>query len=109
MSANSKWLFFSLIVVSNLIFLAAWLFSFFSEVRDKCRAKAPRLYLCLCLCCRTHLIREEERLAKARQRNEEFLLQLDNITSSKSDSPSVMADLRAKLISGQEFTDRPKF
>ena len=56
MSNEGKWFFFCLIVLSNLIFFVSWTWSFFTEMRGKCRLKFPKLYVCLCLCCRRFLL-----------------------------------------------------
>ena len=65
MSNEGKWFFFCLIVLSNLIFFVSWTWSFFTEMRGKCRLKFPKLYVCLCLCCRRFLLVEELRQEKA--------------------------------------------
>lgn len=55
LSSGMKWIFFVLILGFNILFLFHWIYTFLSEIKDKFRVKAPKIYTCLCLCCRRSL------------------------------------------------------
>lgn len=88
-----KWILFVLIVFFNILFLLNWIYAFLSEIKDKFRVKAPRIYTCLCLCCRKSLYDEETRQSKNMKQNEELIERIDSINDSK----------RSLLLSNERF------
>ena len=83
LSNGMKWIFFILILSFNLLFLVKWMSAFFGEIKDQLRVKAPKLYMCLCLCCRRSMFEEEARHSKAVKQNEHLIDRIDNITEGE--------------------------
>ena len=109
MSNSGKWFFFFLIVLSNGVFLVSWAWYFFAEIRAKCRAKVPKLYICLCLCCRKRLLDEEIRQEKAAKYRETIISEVDDIRASKWLLIAEFLLAREKMIKAQKFEDYAKF
>lgn len=79
-----KWILFVLILGFNILFFVNWIYTFLTEVKDKFRVKAPKLYTCLCLCCRKSLYEEETRQSKTMKQNEQLIERIDNISDGKA-------------------------
>ena len=59
LSYSVQWLLFSLIVLSNLLFLLFWLYFLFGSAYSTLLFKYPRVFSCLCLCGRSRLLKEK--------------------------------------------------
>ena len=94
MSNEGKWFFFCLIIFSNLAFLLSWTWNFSSEIKGRCRLKFPKLYVCLCLCCRKSLLAEEVSQEKASKYRETIISEVDNLRASESSLMIRVADCK---------------
>ncbi len=56
MNNSLKKFFFSVILISHLVFFAYWLYFFLKEIRANVKKKLPKLYFALFLCYKSELL-----------------------------------------------------
>ena len=91
MSNEGKWFFFCLIIFSNVVFLLSWTWNFAGEIKGNCRLRFPKLYVCVCLCCRKSLLAEEVSQEKTRKYRESVISEIDNLRESECSSSNIRA------------------
>ena len=81
----SKWFFFLIILLSNILFLLYWFYKMLGEIRNTLRSRFGTIYLCVCLCGNKRRYEHEKRRREIEDENdllkEEFEKAIENITN----------------------------
>ena len=59
LNTTGSLLIFSIILISNIVFAVTWLTKFYLILKIMLRTKFPKIYTCLCLCCREDKLEKE--------------------------------------------------
>ena len=94
-----QWLFFSIIIASNVYFLVMWIRLFLKSLSASLRMKYPRLYFVCVACCNRKRLIEDEQEHKRSQIEEEYLLILDHISNK-------VERIKGNLSRGANFVSR---
>ena len=85
LNETSKWFFFLVILLSNVLFLTYWTYKMIGEIRNTLRTKMGKMYLYLCLCGNKYKYEEEKKRREIEDENdilkEEFEQTLDQINN----------------------------
>ena len=83
LNATGQLVLFGVILLANVAFAAIWIVKLYFLMRAMFRDKMPKVYACVCLCCRLDKLEKESRNFAQAQKIEEVLENIEEVQFCK--------------------------